>query len=690
MAGEIFISYRRSDAAKARLLHALLKQRGVDAWYDALVGAGDDWRRSTMKALDAAPIFVLLFSKIASESQDISKELAAATFSNKLVIPVRIDNIKPQGAFLYELASRNWFDAFDDTEARFEILADKLAALVKGGPEADVAAFNLGAPQPPPVITLAAKPLLKRPVVLGSVAAAGVAVIAAVAMFAMGPQTGKTITPAAQRIGFFGFTLTSEEPSAKALAEAATDQMFQTMGLFKLDSAARDGSLGTPPDQRLTRANELGALYALSGEVRPDTDGMTLSIRLVDVPSRTTLWEQSFSGPASEAGFLPFQVAFPANDIMSCIVRYRSRQTQDTSQFLKLVAERCRQSATMSPDNVLNAISAARGLAQAEPSSAFMHAYLAVTLAISVQSIPASARPARIAEAEAALRRAIELEPKEPYLILARAKFAESTAVPLAEYDATLLDLLTQAEAQAQVQEIDSHILGVNSSGYASLLKLAGRWRASLPYASAAAANDPMLAQSNFGLPYAALGQSSRARDEYRQWFALNPAAATWRDWTFGAVFLGAGDAAGMLKSAPSFVPKSVVECYRDIQKAYVSKKPKARSLGAKRASECGDAGDLSPAAVLTSLAALGDLERAFALANGQPKLNSSSVGSHSISPNALFLPMSRAMRADPRFVPLVEKLGLMDYWRATKSQPDACETEDVPFCRELKKAAKP
>jgi len=47
-------------------------------------------------------------------------------------------------------------------------------------------------------------------------------------------------------------------------------------------------------------------------------------------------------------------------------------------------------------------------------------------------------------------------------------------------------------------------------------------------------------------------------------------------------------------------------------------------------------------------------------------------------------------MRADPRFLPVVEKRGLMEYWRATKSQPDACETENVPFCRELKQAARP
>jgi hypothetical protein len=47
-------------------------------------------------------------------------------------------------------------------------------------------------------------------------------------------------------------------------------------------------------------------------------------------------------------------------------------------------------------------------------------------------------------------------------------------------------------------------------------------------------------------------------------------------------------------------------------------------------------------------------------------------------------------MRADPRFLPMVEKLGLMEYWQASGHGPDFCETEDVPVCRELKKAAKP
>jgi hypothetical protein len=140
VANEIFISYRRSDEPRARLFYNLLKERGVEAWYDAKIEAGEDWRTSTANALDAAPIFVLLMSKTASESGDIAKELAAATHKRKLVVPVRLDDMQLEGMFLYELASRNWIDAFHHTEQRLGELADKLAALVKADMSPEAAA----------------------------------------------------------------------------------------------------------------------------------------------------------------------------------------------------------------------------------------------------------------------------------------------------------------------------------------------------------------------------------------------------------------------------------------------------------------------------------------------------------------------------------------------------------------------
>src|SRR5579862_8212003 len=143
MAGEIFISYRRADEAWARLLHARLQAEGVEAWYDAHVGAGQDWRVATARALQASRIFVLLFSRNAAQSDDIAKELAAAVFEKKLIVPVRLEDIAHTGAFLYELASRNWVNAYEDTETKLGELAKSLAHLVRdGGSDEDALPFE--------------------------------------------------------------------------------------------------------------------------------------------------------------------------------------------------------------------------------------------------------------------------------------------------------------------------------------------------------------------------------------------------------------------------------------------------------------------------------------------------------------------------------------------------------------------
>ncbi len=165
MAGEIFISYRRVDQVWARRLHDQLRAQGVEPWYDAHVGAGEDWRIATAKALEDSRIFVLLFSENAAQSSDIAKELAAAVLEKKLIVPVRLQNIAPKGAFLYELASRNWINAFDDTEAKLDELAKGLASMVRSGArDESLLPFARADREPPgrkwPYFTMAAAVLL--------------------------------------------------------------------------------------------------------------------------------------------------------------------------------------------------------------------------------------------------------------------------------------------------------------------------------------------------------------------------------------------------------------------------------------------------------------------------------------------------------------------------------------------------
>jgi TolB-like protein len=675
MASEIFISYRRSDQAKARLLHALLKKRGVDAWYDAQVGAGDDWRRVTAKALDAAPIFVLLFSKSASESDDISKELAAATFSKKMVVPVRIEDITPTGEFLYELASRNWFDAFEDTEARFEILADRLAALVKGGPQPDAAAASLSAGAPAPAIKRL-PPVLKRPLVRVGIAAAALVLVAVLAMFAIRPQTGPAqAMQNGHLIAFFGFTPTANDPALGTMAENATDRMFEAIRSNLFNAVARTETRNTPEDSRIARAAELGARYALGGEVRATPDGMTLVVRFEDVRSRLTLWERSFSTRAPDLPYLPAQAARQSAEVMWCIIKTRSELTHETAEILTLIADRCRDGAAATSTNVSYIVGRMREVAEADPGSAYNQAQLVMMLGLGVATAPAEMQTAWLNEAEAVLQRAIKVDPEEPGIYVARFSIAEAKGVPAAEWEALTLEAMTKAEGK------DAFVFGQANIYRFIILRSAGRFREALPHAVAAVASDPLTSPWTHGWGHALVGQSAEARailepalDAYGPW--------VWPQLSFYAIFLDAADAEAVLASPPSSIPKPTVECLRDIRSALASSNPRVRARGAAKVRACGDTRMLRPMSALAALAALGDLDGAFAMA-GQQAFNASTVRVGTVQ--ALFWPTSREMRADPRFLPLVEKLGIMDYWRATKSQPDVCEAEPAPFCEALK-----
>jgi hypothetical protein len=686
MAGEIFISYRRSDQDKARLLHALLKQRGVDAWYDALVGAGEDWRHKTAQALGAAPIFVLLFSKVASESDDISKELAAATFSKKLVIPVRIDDIKPEGAFLYELASRNWFDAFEDTEARFEILADKLAALVKGGPEADVAAFNLGSAQPAPVIKPAARPLFKQPLVLAGIALAAVAVVSIAAMPFLLPNAKPTsVQTQSQRIAFFGFTTASDDTVASQIAETATSEAFRVFGVQQLEIAARADTVGVQQKTRIDRAAELGARFALSGEVNPEVEPgrVGITMRLEDVAARTAMWEETLVGDASAPLTVAASAATRATEMGSCVVLIASRLGK-SSPDKNLPVESavfCLGRGAARPET----LRALRKLAQLAPRDGDLQGLLAEWLVIGLPSATPAARPAQMAEAEQTVARAIDLEPNGFHVATVRAYLASRRQSP-----AEVETLLTTSLQRAPDGIWETYGHGAVNITYADLLTSVGRTRAALPYFQTAYETGLFSVALRYGYVVTlAAASQPEAGNLLLQTFVRQPSSNGGQALLASAVLLGAGDAEKLLASPPSAISADVVQCWRDIRKANVSKEQKARTAGAMTVADCLAGGAITEAAALASFAALGDLDAAFALARKQTA-TIVGIGRGPKPFESLYWPTSRPMRADPRFLPLVEKEGLMEYWKTSGHGPDFCETEDVPVCRELKASAKP
>ncbi|HBL93837.1 MAG TPA: hypothetical protein DHV57_05490 [Hyphomonas sp.] len=147
MAHDFFLSYRRADKAFARSLVEEITARGATIWWDEMIPAGVDWRDAIADNLNSAEVIIILFSEACNDSKQLRKELALADDLNKMVIPVLIEDTKPKGHFLFELAARNWIQAFPEAERKIDSLSVKLLEIVGYSPSE---AARLGSVAVPP------------------------------------------------------------------------------------------------------------------------------------------------------------------------------------------------------------------------------------------------------------------------------------------------------------------------------------------------------------------------------------------------------------------------------------------------------------------------------------------------------------------------------------------------------------
>jgi hypothetical protein len=89
---------------------------------------GENFQGTIVRAIREAGVMVLVFSANANNSDEIKKEMALASQSKKMVIPVRAEDVLPSGDFTYELATRQWIDMFVDWEKAIEALSSQVGA----------------------------------------------------------------------------------------------------------------------------------------------------------------------------------------------------------------------------------------------------------------------------------------------------------------------------------------------------------------------------------------------------------------------------------------------------------------------------------------------------------------------------------------------------------------------------------
>ena len=111
----IFISYSSKDEKVAERICAALEAKGLPCWVASRdINPGENFGESIVAAIRNAKVMLLVFTKNANNSDEIKKELVLAGHNRLTVVPVRVEDVEPGGAFAYELATRQWINLFND------------------------------------------------------------------------------------------------------------------------------------------------------------------------------------------------------------------------------------------------------------------------------------------------------------------------------------------------------------------------------------------------------------------------------------------------------------------------------------------------------------------------------------------------------------------------------------------------
>ena len=138
MAHDVFISYSSVDKPTADAVCGHLEQAGVRCWIaprDALGGA--HWAASIVEAIRGCRVMVVVFSSHADRSRQVMQEVERAVHNGLVVLPFRIEDVRPTAGMELFLSAPHWLDALTPPlEAHIDVLVTTVRRLL-GEPVAE-------------------------------------------------------------------------------------------------------------------------------------------------------------------------------------------------------------------------------------------------------------------------------------------------------------------------------------------------------------------------------------------------------------------------------------------------------------------------------------------------------------------------------------------------------------------------
>ena len=422
---------------------------------------------------------------------------------------------------------------------------------------------------------------------------------------------------------------------------------------------------------RLADAYDKRADYVITGDIEHSAAGFEATVRMEQTLHHTVIFTHRFDAAEQDASGLPDQIGASVAANLSwtaalmILDRRHPTDPQITAELLK------QMSITVEGGDMLRAYEIAREIARKAPNSAIAQVALAFDTGFALGDIPREQREAAVAEGRRASVRARQLAPEFgdvhiPWCIL------HSTA------------WLAQCEARLrQGSRLDPDAPFINAF-LSTLMSEVGRSEEAMELARVSIANDPYKPAKLARLMRVleVTGQGKEADEVYARairWWPTNERIV----WGRILSFVESGNFAG-------------------IEKLGQTDERLASTVRLLTAFRAGDAVGVTRACEATAdspwirmlcpilLADLGQFDAAFATTD---RMFPTMVGRSAQEEEKLWLddpntypkgilsgPSAAALRRDPRFIGLAERLGLLRYWR-TGRLPDFCTWKHEALC---------
>ena len=129
----VFISYASDDLAVAEEICNLLEDDAIACWIAPRnVDPGIDYAEQILDGIESTRVMVLLLSARANASPFVKREVERAISKGKVVIPFRIEDVRPSRSLELFVSTNQWIDAWTPPLAsRVRVLASAIRGLLK-------------------------------------------------------------------------------------------------------------------------------------------------------------------------------------------------------------------------------------------------------------------------------------------------------------------------------------------------------------------------------------------------------------------------------------------------------------------------------------------------------------------------------------------------------------------------------